>query len=246
MFNDNVDPTFEIYYHYPDRGNVEVGECEACITRNIYASDSFYPETNWDNHINAEITTTSHGVVFQALRMRIDQPADEIYGYASLMLGWMDNPALYEVNEELGLVGVSHPPSGIDISPVFWIVPTNPINDPPNLRFDALASNYNPNYIPQTYGVYTLKQPTGAYLREFGACYNNGNGIGPCAAVVNPTSSTVFMPQTVQTYKHQVSISGYGVITQTQFNGGDTGTVSVTAAPPGATLAANTAVILTQ
>jgi hypothetical protein len=42
--------------------------------------------------------------------------------------------------------------------------------------------------------IAALRSSSGAYVREFARCYKGGSAIGPCAAVVNPTSNTVSMP----------------------------------------------------
>jgi len=39
-----------------------------------------------------------------------------------------------------------------------------------------------------------MRSPSGAYVREFAACYQAGAPLGPCAAVVNASSSAESMP----------------------------------------------------
>jgi len=59
--------------------------------------------------------------------------------------------------------------------------------------------------------VSQLQSSTGAYVREFAACYNRGVLIGPCASVVNPKpTSTVSMPTLSKVYQHTLVISGTG------------------------------------
>ena len=83
----------------------------------------------------------------------------------------------------------------------------------------------------------------GVYRREFGTCYNQGAAIGPCAAIVNTSSSAVTVsPSWLSlSYGHQVT-----------FNGGDVqsgGSVNLAGADftPGATtVGAKDAILLTR
>ncbi|HSP65189.1 MAG TPA: hypothetical protein VLO10_03265 [Candidatus Deferrimicrobium sp.] len=51
---------------------------------------------------------------------------------------------------------------------------------------------------------------SGVYRREFGACYNRGVGIGPCATIVNDTSSAVVVSPSwlTRSYGHQITMVG--------------------------------------
>jgi hypothetical protein len=80
----------------------------------------------------------------------------------------------------------------------------------------------------------------GAYVREFAACGYAGRPIGPCAAVVNPSSSSAApMPALTQSYGHSVAFTGddgaftgrYGTP-----SAGDDGDVDLRARPVPATL----------
>ena len=51
---------------------------------------------------------------------------------------------------------------------------------------------------------------TGAYMRQFGACYYRGAYKGKCAVVVNPSGSTVSIPTTA--YSHSLGLVGGGVL----------------------------------
>lgn len=47
-------------------------------------------------------------------------------------------------------------------------------------------------------------------MREFGACYYQGNFVNRCAVVVNATGATVPVPTT--SYAHSLVLSGAGVL----------------------------------
>jgi hypothetical protein len=84
--------------------------------------------------------------------------------------------------------------------------------------------------------VWELRDATGAYVREFGACYQERVLIGGCAAVVNPTTSVVAMPRLSAAYHRSLVLRGADVLA-----GGST--AWITAGPPPA-LAPKTAVVL--
>lgn len=158
------------------------------------------------------------------------------------------------VNEEI-LSPLLTPASQLAFTPFVWIVPTQPLNRPSSFYFDPINVSYNPTAttIPNTFGVGTMKQTGGAFLQEFTQCYRGDSGspvsIGPCAAVINSSSAAVTMPTTTQSYAHTATFTGIGIVKETQFGGGDSGVLSVVGtAPPaaGASIAANTAYLLTQ
>jgi hypothetical protein len=87
----------------------------------------------------------------------------------------------------------------------------------------------------------SLTTSTGAYAREFGACYNRGTLIGPCATVVNPQpTSTVSMPVLSRTYGHTLVISGTGPCNCY----GDTGSVAFTGSAAPSSLPAASGYVL--
>lgn len=61
-----------------------------------------------------------------------------------------------------------------------------------------------------TGGHNDLQVAPGVYRREFGACYNRGVLFGPCAAIVNTTSSPITASSSWLTYSyaHQVTLTG--------------------------------------
>jgi hypothetical protein len=73
---------------------------------------------------------------------------------------------------------------------------------------EAALTFYSP-YAPYPKSTASVTDASGNYVREFGACYNGGRYVGPCAAVVNPD---LFMPHPRpalrNVYRHTLTISG--------------------------------------
>jgi hypothetical protein len=77
--------------------------------------------------------------------------------------------------------------------------------------------------------VADLAAPGGSYEREFGACYESGRPIGPCAAVINPAPGVVHrLPRLRNVYTHTLEISGDSLCACY----GDHGALSLTGPPP--------------
>jgi hypothetical protein len=155
---------------------------------------------------------------------------------ASQMIIAGDAPAYVGSEEEAGSGYGAN--SGILISPLYYIIPTQPLAG--SIQFNPISINYNFNSPPSGYGVGKLKTSTGAYAREFAQCYVKGSASGPCAVVVNPTSATVNFPTLSRTYTHTATYTGRGVITQF----GDTGALSISGVAPPTTLASGDARIV--
>jgi hypothetical protein len=100
--------------------------------------------------------------------------------------------------------------SGLHVFPESEVVPTSPLVSTPG-------------------SVSNLQAAGGAYVREYGNCYVDGQSVGACAAVVNPSSGgSVPFPSLSRTYGHTMAISGYGVL--------DGGSVSAAGPGPPATI----------
>lgn len=256
VFNDMTNPLFYQYFNNGDKSNVEIAQCEGCFTQ---TSGNLWSEGTWQDHVNAEIVAENWGVKFDSFNPGGETTvADTILAYASLMMGMVD-PTLTVTTDQVG--GGTATNSLIAIPPLVYLVPTQPVNQPATFIFDPIAVNYQPvsSTPATTYGVGTLKQPGGAYLREFSACYNGQPttptvpktpvNIGGCAVVVVPAGAvSPTMPTTVGTYKHTATYTGSGIVQESGFGGGDTGLLSIVgAAPPatGAALVANAAYVLT-
>jgi hypothetical protein len=106
-----------------------------------------------------------------------DNRALRIYWLASW---WLTYDPVYSVAGEL----ISSTTNPVWVFPEELLVPLNPVQTATT--------------------VSSLQTSTGAYARQFNACYYNRSPWGACAAVVNPTSSTVSMPSLVSSYHHSL------------------------------------------
>jgi hypothetical protein len=88
-----------------------------------------------------------------------------------------------------------------------------------------------------------LEVMPGVYRREFGACYDHGVLFGPCAVLVNDTSSSVTVSRSwlAQSYSHQITISGGDVQ-----SGGTIDTAGATFTPGSTAVPADDALLLSQ
>jgi hypothetical protein len=96
-------------------------------------------------------------------------------------------------------------------------------------------------YKPYPHRLADLRDQTGNDVREFEACYQNGQYVGPCAAVVNPDLSAEHeLPHLRNAYAHTLTISGTALCQCF----GDTGSASVSGPPPPRALAPATGLVL--
>jgi hypothetical protein len=183
----------------------------------------------WKQDLNAGVEVISAGkmfVNFQYIgnegatnRGTVDDADQRGYIYASYMLLFNDRRSVYMTGLWGAQLGVKAP---VVVFPENLLVPLQPLTTAvwPQ-RIDVLRDG-------------------GAYVREFAACAYAGRAIGPCAAIVNPSSSsTVAMPHLVQTYGHAVTFTGNdGAFTGKHGtpNYGDTGDVDFTSKMPPASL----------
>lgn len=189
--------------------NVLGAMCEECYANNP-SGDVAQTGTSWQNVENAEIGLVEmHKVFWDYARMSGDASAEtalRTYAYASFLLSYDPAYAMYQ--------DALKTPSGFPVMPETAFVPENP----------ATTASSVSGYL----------EPGGAYMREFGACYYQGQFVANCAIVVNPNpSSSVPVPTT--SYTHSMLLSGYGVL--------DGGTVGFTG-PQVSTLAPASAAIL--
>ena len=83
--------------------------------------------------------------------------------------------------------------------------------------------------------VRELRDGGGAYVREFGACYQAGRAIGPCAAVVNPTANALAVPRLHERYGAALVLDARDALSG--------GTASWRRGPPGEVGAGNALVL---
>ena len=91
-------------------------------------------------------------------------------------------------------------------------------------------------------GATDLEVASGVYRREFASCYQGGLVIGPCATIVNATSSalTIRSAWLSQSYRHAVTLSGGDVL-----SGGVANIAGSSFTPNSSAVEASGAVLLT-
>jgi hypothetical protein len=110
-------------------------------------------------------------------------------------------------------------PSGFHVQPESEIVPLYPSVQEPS-------------------DIWGLQIAGGVYGREYGACYVNGNNVGRCAAIVNPSLRTSYPYPYAAKYRHTLVISGGGVL--------DGGSISVLGSSPPSTVPPQGSLIVFQ
>jgi len=167
--------------------------------------------SQWLDMANALLYTTSRGTpaICGARDTLSDTRAGRIYWLASWWL-------TYDSNHSVALELVSSS-SAVYLFPEEMLVPTNPLQ--------TAASN----------DIADLRSSTGAYIRQFGDCYYDRIPWGACAAIVNPTSSSVGMPSAASGYHHALALNLYNL-----FEGG---AASLTTSVPGSLSPGSAAVL---
>jgi hypothetical protein len=96
----------------------------------------------------------------------------------------------------------------LTIWPEEGVYPTNPVQSMSEPSGSGCFSG-NGDVCP-TGGHNDLEVSSGIYRREFQDCYNQGTSFGPCAVIVNDTSSSVTVAPSwlTQSYSHVVTMSG--------------------------------------
>jgi hypothetical protein len=120
----------------------------------------------WTNMSNALLAAYGYGAPAVCMNLAPATPANRLFVLASW---WLTYDPARSIIAAFALAA-----DGSSVLPEFDVVPRQPLQT---------ASS----------SVASLRSG-GAYVREFGACYQAGAPIGPCAAVVNPSSSPVAVP----------------------------------------------------
>lgn len=155
------------------------------------------PTETWGADLNKMLSTTNQGRYAVCMNYSVyggNLQGDRMYAMASWWLTYDPNYSVmfpdFSTSDSAG--GYSS-----QLFAEYSIVPTQPIQNPGS-------------------DVTNLRTSTGAYLREFAACYQNGNLIGHCAAVVNPNASgSVSMPSFTQSYSRSMTLDDHS-----SYNGG--------------------------
>lgn len=166
--------------------NVIGGMCELCLAVHGSSGDVAQTGTYWQEIENAAIQLVAHDKIFWDYARAIGNPSSETplrnYVYASFLLSYSPS---YSMLQEAFQSAYSFP-----VMPETGFVPMSPVTTASSVSGYATS--------------------TGAYMRQFGACYYRGSYKGKCAVVVNPTGSTVTVPTTA--YAHSLGLVGGGVL----------------------------------
>ncbi|HEY4439928.1 MAG TPA: hypothetical protein VGN14_05700, partial [Candidatus Elarobacter sp.] len=133
----------------------------------------------WVEQSNGLLMTTAHKSLALCMMYAAATPANRIYELASW---WMTYDPTYSVASPQTPAA-----DGTTIFPEYDLVPRQPL---------ATA----------TAAVGELSPAANVYVREFGACYQAGTAIGPCAAIVNIGSSSVAVPALRGHYSAALSV----------------------------------------
>ena len=186
---------------------------EGCFAyRTSLLTDTPY-QHKWSDMANALLATTSRGypAICGGRGDLADNRALRMYYVASWWLTYDPN---YSVSLELMTSS-----SNVYLFPEQLIVPTNPVQSPGS-------------------SISSLQSSTGAYVRQFGACYYDKVAWGSCAAIVNPSyDNTVNMPAVAANYHHALVLDNNNL-----FDGGQ---ATLSNSVP-ASLAPGTAIVLFQ
>ena len=192
--------------------NLLGGVSEECYTHNSQPTPPYIPDGYWVQSENLELSLAAQGKTFVCYNTDFNAASSEIaprlYNYASFLLSYTLSSSMLWENFST--------PSGVHVEPETALVALNPT-------------------VSQPSSIGSLQASGGAYAREYGACYIGGTSIGPCAAVVNP-SSTSSAPFPLSGYSHTLVLSGGGVL--------DGGTISTRGGPPPASMGPLTAAIV--
>jgi hypothetical protein len=171
--------------------NVVGGMCEGCYGQNFSGTDKLDTSYDgiWQWVENTEISTIAKHKIFWDYARISGYAQYELgfrkYVYASFLLGYSPSYAMLQTALKTY--------SGFPVMPETGLVPLNPL---------TTASN-----------VSGYRSSTGAYVRQFGACYYRGTYHSKCAVAVNPNASSVYLPSTIRgAYYHSLVLVGSGVL----------------------------------
>lgn len=162
--------------------NVIGGMCEGCYGDNT--PDRIKSGVEWQDDLDIEIKTVHLRKIFwDYVRYINNDPNARIYTFASFMLAWDPQYSIYQTAYKPETAGQLH------VTPETGIVAYDPV------KRDVAAFS-------------DLRDPGGAYVREYRNCYYRGAPIGPCAFVVNSDALPHPRPNLTLAYHHTIQISG--------------------------------------
>jgi len=193
--------------------NVIGGMEEGCYSPNERQTKAW--DTYWTQRENTEIAMAQQGKLFFCYGIDTNVAStsvdSRVYTYASFLMTYtLASSILWEYYGT---------PSGFHVMPESQLVALDPL-------------------VPTPSAITSLQLPSGVYGREYAQCYVAGLFVGPCATVVNPSSSNSYAYPYGNKYRHTLTILGSGIL--------DGGSISVSGPPPPSTLAAEESVIVFQ
>lgn len=163
------------------------GLMEQCYSSNSNPGVYFISDSLWAAQENTEITIVGGKRLFFCYVRNYDHAKDDvaerIYDYASFLLTY--DPSYAVLWETFSTESDFH------VYPESGLVAVNPKTAQPT-DISQLSSG-------------------GAYVREYSDCYYRGKRFGPCAAIVNPSSSSTVANPLFGKYKHTLVLVGAGV-----------------------------------
>jgi hypothetical protein len=109
--------------------------------------------------------------------------AQRLYAYASFLLTYDPDYSVFQESYTT--------PSTFKVMPETGFVPLKPATSPTHIS--------------------DLQSASGAYVQIYNACYYRGSLVGACEVAVNPTTSTVSVPNS-RNFQHSAYLSGEGVL----------------------------------
>lgn len=145
------------------------------------------------------------------------QIGQRLVTFAVGWLGYSQGHTIVDANLEAST-------DNLPIWPEEMLVPTDPVQSMTSEASDIAVS-------------------TNVWRREFAACYQNGVSIGPCAAILNGTSSAVTVSSSwlTQTYGHVITLSGGDI-----FSGGSLSLTSTAFTVNSTSVPADQAILLVR
>src|SRR5579872_620402 len=181
-----ADSRVQTYVNYLTPSNVIGGEFEECFTNGEWTAEE-------DSQLETVALFKSEGKApSPAWWCFVDNSSVDgatvlplrLFAYASFLLTYDPNYSLFQE-------AFSTSPSTFQVFPETGFVPLYPASVPS--------------------GIAGLQSSTGAYVQSYSACYYRGSLVGACEIVVNPTSSTVSVPNP-KGLAHSMVLSGDGVL----------------------------------
>ncbi|MDB5073608.1 MAG: hypothetical protein JWM87_4719 [Candidatus Eremiobacteraeota bacterium] len=178
-----------------DSPNVVGDEYEGCYTADAGGNVEGDKNDKWAETSNGILAVLAHNSKALCMMTAAATPSNRIYLMASWWMTYSEGSTIAAPERAT--------PDGYTVRPEYDVVPRQP---------RATATN----------DIHVLRSSTGAYVREFAACYQARAPIGPCATIVNPSASAVAMPRLAGSYTRSLAVDDRSAYTggQATWTGG--------------------------